>query len=134
MKKPEDALNMDKMNVRDGGKQPFTRDAVWRVYLQKMTVGWSAKGNENSSGGERSGHKWNNAEILREELKRFEVTTLNLSLSHPHTHIITKTAYLAFTSTYCDFNDRTTFGTRGYKTRTPVLILTKVPLCYRTVL
>ena len=26
MKKPEDALSVERMNVKDGGKQPFLRD------------------------------------------------------------------------------------------------------------
>lgn len=38
MKGPEDALNVDKMNVRDGGKQPFMRDTTWNGNVQKMVT------------------------------------------------------------------------------------------------
>ena len=38
MKGPEDALNVDKMNVRDGGKQPFLRDTVWDGHVQRMVT------------------------------------------------------------------------------------------------
>lgn len=37
-KKPDDVLNPDKMNVSDGGKQPFMRDTVWDGKVQKMTT------------------------------------------------------------------------------------------------
>ena len=38
MKKPEDALNVERMNVRDGGKQPFMCDTVWDRETQQMTT------------------------------------------------------------------------------------------------
>ena len=38
MKKPEDALNVDRMNVKDGGKQPFMRDSVWNGTIQQMVT------------------------------------------------------------------------------------------------
>lgn len=38
MKRPEDALNVERMNVRDGGKQPFMRDTVWDGETQQMTT------------------------------------------------------------------------------------------------
>lgn len=37
-KKPDDCLNPDKMNISDGGKQPFMRDTVWNGRTQKMTL------------------------------------------------------------------------------------------------
>ena len=38
MKRPEDALNPDYMNVKDGGKQPFMRDSVWNGSVQRMVT------------------------------------------------------------------------------------------------
>ncbi len=38
MKKPDDALNADRMNVRDGGKQPFMKDTEWNGKLQRMVT------------------------------------------------------------------------------------------------
>ena len=38
MKKPDDALNAERMNVRDGGKQPFMRDTVWDGEPQSMVT------------------------------------------------------------------------------------------------
>ena len=38
MKRPVDALNVDRMNVRDGGKQPFMRDTVWHGEIHKMVT------------------------------------------------------------------------------------------------
>ena len=38
MKRPDDALNPEKMNVKDGGKQPFMRDTVWRGCVQRMVT------------------------------------------------------------------------------------------------
>ena len=34
MKQPEDALNPDKMNVKDGGKQSFMRNTEWNGAVQ----------------------------------------------------------------------------------------------------
>ena len=36
MKRPEDALNAEGMNVRNGGKQPFMKDTVWDGCVQWM--------------------------------------------------------------------------------------------------
>ena len=36
MKKPEDALNAERMNVKDGGKQPFMKDTTWNGSTQRM--------------------------------------------------------------------------------------------------
>ena len=38
MKRPEDALNAERMNVKDGGKQPFMMDTVWNGKVQKMVT------------------------------------------------------------------------------------------------
>ncbi len=37
-KKADDALNVDRMNVRDGGKQPFMHDTVYNGTVQQMTT------------------------------------------------------------------------------------------------
>ncbi len=38
MKRPDDALNVHSMNVRDGGKQPFMRDTMWNGTVQRMVT------------------------------------------------------------------------------------------------
>ena len=38
MKRPDDALNADRMNVKDGGKQPFMKDTVWEGLVQRMVT------------------------------------------------------------------------------------------------
>ncbi len=37
-KKADDALNVDRMNVRDGGKQPFMHDTIYNGTVQQMTT------------------------------------------------------------------------------------------------
>jgi hypothetical protein len=37
-KKADDVLNPDRMNVSDGGKQPFMRDTLWNSQVQRMTT------------------------------------------------------------------------------------------------
>ena len=37
-KKPEDALDPDKMNISNGGKQPVMHDTTWNGSTQKMTL------------------------------------------------------------------------------------------------
>ena len=38
VKKPDDSLNVDRMNVSDGGKQPFMRDTTWNGQVQRMVL------------------------------------------------------------------------------------------------
>ncbi len=38
MKKPENALNVEHMNMKDGGKQPFMRDTTWNGQVQCMVT------------------------------------------------------------------------------------------------
>ena len=45
MKRPDDALNADKMYVKEGGKQPFMKQTVWNGKIQKMVT---PEGIENS--------------------------------------------------------------------------------------
>ena len=57
MKRPDDALNTDRMNVKDGGKQPFMRDTVWDGHTQKMVTDEGVrKGHENSPRGKGNKH------------------------------------------------------------------------------
>ncbi len=74
MKKPDDALNADKMNVKDGGKQPVMRDAMWNGAVQKMTLSdGKQKGMKTvlqERGVDTTGM---NAEALRAQLQLFEV-------------------------------------------------------------
>ena len=56
MKKPEDALNADRLNVKDGGKQPFMKDTTWNGVLQRGR--WGAEGDEDSTGGKGGRYTW----------------------------------------------------------------------------
>ena len=38
MKRPNNALNVVRMNVRDGGRQPCMRDTVWHGEIQQMVT------------------------------------------------------------------------------------------------
>lgn len=38
MKMPEDSLNADRMNVRDGGKQPYMKETMWKGCVQRMVT------------------------------------------------------------------------------------------------
>ena len=38
MKRPDDALNAERMNVKDGGKQPFMMDTTWQGHVQRMVT------------------------------------------------------------------------------------------------
>lgn len=76
-KRPDDALNADKMNVKDGGKQPFMRDASWEGVVQNMTLPDGRQKGMKTVLEERGvDTKGMNAEKLREELHKFEVITL----------------------------------------------------------
>ena len=45
MKCPEDALNAQRINVHDGGKQLFMKDTIWNGQVQRMvTAGGEQKG------------------------------------------------------------------------------------------
>ena len=61
--KPEDCINVDRMNVSDGGKQPFLRDTEWNGQIQKMTLddgrqkGMRCLGGEVCLGGEGSRYR-----------------------------------------------------------------------------
>jgi len=38
VKRPENDLNVDHMNVHDGGRQPFMQDIMWNGQLQKVVI------------------------------------------------------------------------------------------------
>ena len=85
MKKPEDALNADRMNVKDGGKQPFMKDTTWNGVLQKMTRGDGVQKGMKTVLEERGVDTHGmNAQKLREELLQFEVHTQAL---HAYNHV-----------------------------------------------
>ena len=93
MKKPEDALNPDHMNVKDSGKQPFVMDTWWDGEVQKMTLDDGRQKGMRTVLEERGVNTYGmNAEKLRKELKLFEVT-------HTYTHIHTACTYI-HTHTY----------------------------------
>jgi len=72
-KKSDDVLNPDKMNVSDGGKQPFMRDTVWNGQIQKMTLEDGTQKGMKCVLEERGidTHKMK-ADKMREELRKFE--------------------------------------------------------------
>ena len=68
-KKPDDCLNPDKMNISDGGKQPFMRDTVWNGCVQKMTLDDGRQKGMEERGVDTTGMR---AAEMREELRDFE--------------------------------------------------------------
>lgn len=74
MKRPDDALNAEKMNVKDGGKQPFMRDTIWRGSVQRMVTDEGIQKGMRSVLEERGVNtKGLNAEGLRNILLTHEV-------------------------------------------------------------
>ncbi len=78
MKRPDDALNVDRMNVKDGGKQPFMRDTVWDGKCQRMvTAQGLQKGMKTvleERGVDTRGH---NAEKMKSALRQFQASYTN---------------------------------------------------------
>ena len=72
MKLPEDALNVQKMNVKDGGKQPlnFMKDKYmgWSGGEDGETR-WTLEGNEDSAEGERGGCQWLSFRVTERNIK-----------------------------------------------------------------
>lgn len=88
MKKPDDALNAERMNVKDGGKQPFMRDTVWNGDHQSMVTDDGVQKGMRTVLEERGvDTKGMNAEKMREELLKFEV---NLNKEIKESYRITK--------------------------------------------
>ena len=74
MKKPDDALNAERMNVRDGGKQPFMCDTVCDGEPQSMVTDDGVQKGMRTVLEERGvDTKGMNADKLRQELLQFQV-------------------------------------------------------------
>ena len=72
MKRPDDALNPDRMNAKDGGKQPVMKDTEWNGMPQKMTQPDGQQKGMRSVLEERGVDTTGmNADKLREQLKLF---------------------------------------------------------------
>lgn len=74
MKKPEDALNAERMNVKDGGKQPFMQDTIWNGAIQRMVTDDGVQKEMKTVLKERGVDTVGmNADRMREQLMQFEV-------------------------------------------------------------
>ncbi len=88
-KRPENALNADRMNVRDGGKQPFMQDTMWSGQVQKMVTEDGLQNGMKTVLDERGiDIKGMNASKMKEELLKFKASK---------THMNTKIAIHNFT-------------------------------------
>ncbi len=75
MKKPTDALNVDCMNVRDVGKQPFLRDTVWQGKTQRLVTDAGVQKGMKSVLEERGiNTSGMNAAKMREQLQLFQAS------------------------------------------------------------
>ncbi len=75
MKKPKDALNVEVMNVRDGGKQPFLRDTVWDGKVQQLiTAAGVQKGMKTVLEERGINTRGMNAVMMREQLQQFQAS------------------------------------------------------------
>ena len=82
MKRPEDALNPDRMNVKDGGKQPFMRDTMWDGSVQLMVTAEGKQKGMRTVLKERGANIDElNADGLRELLYEYEVMCIHTNLS-----------------------------------------------------
>ena len=74
MKKPEDSLNAERMNVKDGGKQPFMKNTVWMGCVQEMVTAQGIQKGMRTVLEERGVDiGGTNADKLRELLGQYEV-------------------------------------------------------------
>lgn len=74
VKKPEDALNPERMNVRDGGKQPFMQDTEWNGEVQEMVTDDGLQKGMKTVLEERGvDTRGMNASKMRQQLMEFEV-------------------------------------------------------------
>lgn len=77
-KRPEDALNPEYMNVKNGGKQPFMRDTVWNGSVQQMVTAEGKQKGMRTVLEERGVNTQGlNADKLRELLREYEVRHKN---------------------------------------------------------
>lgn len=73
-KQPEDALNVERMNVKDGGKQPVFKDTEWNGHTQKMVTSQGIPKGMRTVLEERGvDTRGMNAAKLREVLGKYEV-------------------------------------------------------------
>ena len=80
MKKPDDSLNAEHMNVKDGGKQPFMKDTEWMGEVQRMVTAQGIQKGMRTVLEEREVDTIGmNAKKMRELLGQYEVN------SHMHT-------------------------------------------------
>ena len=74
MKRPDDALNAERMNVKDGGKQPFMVDTTWQGHVQRMVTDAGVQKGMKTVLEERGVRTQRmNADKLRELLRQYEV-------------------------------------------------------------
>lgn len=74
MKKPGDSLTVDRMNVKDGGKQPFMKDTEWMGNVQSMVTSQGIQKGMKTVLEERGVDTTGmNANRLRELLGQYEV-------------------------------------------------------------
>lgn len=101
MKKPEDALNAERMNVKDGGKQPFMRDTMWNGANQRMVTDDGLQKGMKTVLEERGvDTRGMNADKLR---RQFEVNLKNRLI-----HVTGYHVYSTLLLLLQDFQDRTT--------------------------
>ena len=85
MKRPDDALNADRMNVKDGGKQPFMKDTVWEGLVQRMVTDDGIQKGMKTVLEERDIDTHGmNATKLRELLREYEVINFRLISKASH--------------------------------------------------
>ena len=80
MKCPDDALNPEKMNVKDRGKQPRMRDTMWNGAVQQMvTAEGEQKGMRTVLQERGVNTEGMNASMLRERLREYEGKHITIS-------------------------------------------------------
>ena len=75
MKRPSNALNVDRMNLRDGGKQPFMRDTVWHGETYQMVTAEGVQKGMRTVLEERGlDTRGMDAKKMREQLHQFQAS------------------------------------------------------------
>ena len=80
MKRQSNALNVDRMNVRGGGKQPFMRDTVWHGKTHQMVTAEGVQKGMRMVLEERSlDTRGIDAKKMREQFQAsYDITNINL--------------------------------------------------------
>ena len=92
MKEPDDALNVEKMNVKDGGKQPFMKDTIWNGNVQKMVTAEGIQKGLRTVLGERGINTDGMvAEKLRSILRQHKVHTVFIIVTTFYSYNVTLT-------------------------------------------